>query len=270
MSKRLAGATRRMIDARRSAARTPPACPPGWRTGAPDFVGIGVHRGGTTWWFDELSRHPDLVLAPGAHKEVHFFDHLSDRELHPADIAGYHRWFPRPDDGIAGEWTPAYIYDPWSLPLLVQAAPDARFLLMLRDPLDRFHSAVGFRQRRGASHPDAVRDAFQRGLYSHQVARALVHVPPGRLLVLSYEQALADPTTVRAATAEFVGLDPTRFAAPVSIRPVAKRARGRDEVPPTLLAELRERYRADIAQLATLLPDVDFGCWPTAHERMPT
>ena len=45
------------------ADRDPPKVPPGWRTGPPDFVGVGVQRAGTTWWFAELRRHPSLTLA---------------------------------------------------------------------------------------------------------------------------------------------------------------------------------------------------------------
>jgi hypothetical protein len=51
----------------------------------PDFVGVGVQRAGTTWWFRELSRHQD-VAGKDVIKELHYFDAFSNRELTPADI----------------------------------------------------------------------------------------------------------------------------------------------------------------------------------------
>jgi hypothetical protein len=45
------------------ASGTPPVAPPvpeGMRTGAPDFVGIGAAKSGTTWWFSLLMPHPEI------------------------------------------------------------------------------------------------------------------------------------------------------------------------------------------------------------------
>ena len=39
-----------------------PECPPGWRTGPPDFVGVGAQRSGTTWWYRLLLDHPRIEL----------------------------------------------------------------------------------------------------------------------------------------------------------------------------------------------------------------
>ena len=244
----------------------PPAYPGGWHTAPPDFVGVGVQRAGTSWWFDELSRHPDVHRAPKVPKELHYFDAFSNRRLTDEDVARYHRWFPRPDGGIAGEWTPRYVYDPWTLPLLARAAPEARVLLMLRDPMDRFQSALVFQLRRGVPHPDAVLDAFHRGLYASQVARLLQYVPRDRVLVLTYEEAQSSPEPARRRTADFLGIDPTSFENTIeSSEPHQRHERMRHELPNELLPELRERYRDDLASLARLLPDLDIRRWST-HE----
>jgi sulfotransferase family protein len=257
--RRLAGRPQAPAD------RTPPPCPPGWRVAPPDFVGVGVQRGGTSWWFDELSKHPDVYLPPDRPKELHFFDGFSDRKLTDADIQRYHAWFPRPDGGRSGEWTPSYLYEPWSVPMLARAAPDARFLVMLRDPMDRFRSALMFELRRDVSHPEAVLDAYHRGLYSNQIARLQQYAPPERVLVLTYEAARADTTATLRDTAAFVGLDADRTPVPEEAkRPHNRKVRVAQTLSEELLAELEARYRDDIAALAKLVPDVDFGRWPTA------
>ena len=53
---------------------TPPPLGPGEAVGPPDFVGIGVQKGGTTWWYDLLMTHPRLYARADIHKERHYFD----------------------------------------------------------------------------------------------------------------------------------------------------------------------------------------------------
>ena len=260
VQRRLPRRSRPVVD------RSPPPCPPAWHTDPPDFVGVGVQRAGTSWWFDELCRHQDVHRAPDVPKEIHFFDAFSDRKLTHEAVARYHRWFPRPDGGITGEWTPRYVYDPWSVPLLAKAAPEARVLLMLRDPVDRFRSALLFQLRRSDSHQAAVLDAFHRGLYSSQVTRLLQYVPRSRVLVLTYEEARSSPEPTRRRTAEFLGLDPARFDGEIEVRDPHERQRRADrDLPDELIPELTERYRDDLASLAHLLPDLDIGQWPTSQ-----
>jgi hypothetical protein len=259
------GIRRRLLGRSRHATadREPPAAPPGWQAGPPDFVGVGVQRAGTSWWFTELRRHPDFARVAGAPKELHYFDPFSNRALTDADIARYHRWFPRPPGSVAGEWTPIYIYEPWVAPMLATAAPDARYLLLLRDPIDRFYSGVAFGLGRGFSHIEATLEAYNRGLYTTQVARLFAHVPREQVLVLLYEDLRSDPAAARRRTADFVGLDPDRFPRSVDAREPAPRPTGDRGFASGLIAELSERYRADLAGLPALLPELDFGIWPT-------
>src|SRR6516162_10204326 len=56
---------------------TPPELRPGEVTGAPDFVGIGVQKAGTTWWYSLLAAHPDVSSRLDIHKERHFFDRFA-------------------------------------------------------------------------------------------------------------------------------------------------------------------------------------------------
>src|SRR6266516_2935809 len=111
-----------------------PDCPPGLKTGPPSFVGVGVQKAGTTWWFSLIERHPGVYAHPGFHKERHFFSQFWARDFSDADVAEYHRWFPRPPGMLTGEWTPDYASAHWVAPMLHAAAPEAKLLLMLRDP----------------------------------------------------------------------------------------------------------------------------------------
>jgi len=52
----------------------------------PDFLGIGVVRGGTTWLWEHLRHHPEIWLSPV--KEISFFDRLFPIPDHAVDPTG--------------------------------------------------------------------------------------------------------------------------------------------------------------------------------------
>src|SRR5215469_18849054 len=81
-----------------------PATPPGDSIGPPDFVGIGMQKAGTTWWFDLMTAHPGVHHDDRLHKERHFFARFATDAFGATEIERYHRWFPRPAGTITGEW----------------------------------------------------------------------------------------------------------------------------------------------------------------------
>ena len=234
-------------------------------------MGIGAQRCGTTWWYDDaLREHPRVAVAPGRAKEVHFFDRYSADEAESDFAARYARFFPRPDGSITGEWTPDYMCAPWIPSLLAEAAPDARFLIMLRDPVERFRSGVAptlkrLRERRqNALNLLVVGDGILHSLYHRQVQRAFETLGRDRVLVLQYERCVDDPLAQARRTQEFVGLDPVD-ALP---RPASARERSRDKppLPARVRAELSSMLVDDIRHVAALCPDLDVGLWPNfAH-----
>ncbi|MGH9027017.1 MAG: hypothetical protein ACRDWD_13010, partial [Acidimicrobiia bacterium] len=93
--------------------RSPPRTPAGWEVAAPDFVGVGVQKAGTTWWYELIASHP-RVSHHARPKELHFFDRAWEDGFSDADRLRYWRYFPRPDGGVSGEWTPGYLIDFWT------------------------------------------------------------------------------------------------------------------------------------------------------------
>jgi len=243
--------------------RQPPDTPPGWTTAAPDFVGVGVARAGTSWWFSLLTQHPKVAKTK-AHKELHFFDHYMGVE--DFDPAAYHRYFPRPPGMVAGEWTPRYMYDYWTPPMLHRAAPEAKILVILRDPVERYLSNQALIRSRGlpTSHT-LVNHQFERGLYARQLHGLLAYYPRDQVLVLQYERCVADPQAQVRRTLEFIGLDPDEWQ---PAEPTAKRVNESAAAKPELDAANREAlataYQSDLRDLFTQFPDLDPTLWPTA------
>jgi len=246
----------------------PPACPPGWQVGPPHFVGVGAQKAGTSWWHAVIHRHPDVVNAGGQPKELHFFDRAWEVSFGEADIARYQRYFPAPEGKVAGEWTPGYIIDFWTPELIARAAPDARILILLRDPIERFRSGLTHQlatSRKPIGHRD-IQGAFGRGLYAPQLRRVLAAFPPEHVFVGQYEACRADPAGELARTFEFLGLAPFEIDRSAFGAEVNPTTRHKFEPSPALRAAFVAGYAPDIEQLSDLVPGLDLSLWPTAHE----
>lgn len=241
---------------------TPPTPGPGEVTGPPDFVGIGVQKAGTTWWHALIEAHPKVAAPPGLHKERHFLSRFGTQAFGPADVAAYQGWFPRTPGTIAGEWTPDYVAYPWVPPVLAQAAPDARLLVLLRDPVERYRSGLAHQRRFGASLTGAtVADAVCRGLYHQSLTQWLGRFGADRMLVLQYERCVLDPGGQLARTYRFLDLDDD-FRPPMLEQPVSAAPRPVPPLDPDVRRRLVDIYTPDVTALARLLPDVDVSLWP--------
>ena len=231
--------------------------------GPPDFVGVGVQKAGTTWWYSLISEHPDVYHHDGFHKERHFFGRFCISEFSVDDAREYHRWFPRPPGLLTGEWTPDYLHQHWMAPMLRASAPCAKLLVMLRDPVERFRSGLDHhRQRREPLTPTRVSEAFARGLYGEQLDRLESVFPHEQVLVLQYEACRDDPFRFLGETFQFLGLDDSFVPA------AAHRSVNSSKVPPLRLAEptrdhLTELYKDDLRRLAATHPELDLDRWPS-------
>jgi len=242
----------------------PPVAPEGWRAGAPDYVGVGTARSGTTWWDSLINAHPHVSRPPQTPKEIHFFDGLWASALTEADIKRYHGHFARPDGHVSGEWTPGYMLDVWTPALLRQAAPGARLLVLLRDPVERFRSGRTLAENRftvGSTARAAANAAFSRGIYADQLLRLFAVFPREQVLVLQYEQCVADPSAQLERTYVHIGLPP-EIPAGLDLGGRVNESRG----PKVSLStwqedQLRRRYAPENERLAALLPELDLALW---------
>lgn len=257
---------------RRLLRHYPPPIPRGWRTGPPDFVGVGAQRSGSSWWFRfAVEAHPRVVRMEDQEKELHYFDRFWHGRI-PADfVETYHRFFPRPQGAITGEWTPRYMFDFWSMRLLHQAAPEARILVILRDPIERFRSGFAMRRRWGLTRGrtlDAVAGAVARSAYADQLARVFAVYPREQVLVLQYERCRADQVTEMQRTLSFLGLDPVAPAEELveKSRPPREKPSLSDEMQEDLVA----RLLPDVERLAELCPEIDISLWPSFRDLAPT
>jgi hypothetical protein len=230
-------------------------------------VGVGAQKCGTSWWNALIHAHPDVHRSGRQPKELHFFDDAWERGWGAADAARYAAYFPRPDGGFAGEWTPGYLIDFWTPALIARAAPGTRVLVLLRDPLERFRSGLTHSDdatSTALSHRDAA-GAFQRGLYAQQLRRLFDAFPREQVLLLQYERCRADPAGELARTFRFIGLPDATLDPAVFGREVNPTTSRKVEPSRELRDALVTAYGIDLEALRILAPELDLSLWPTAR-----
>ena len=111
----------------------------------PNFIIIGVQRGGTTSLYKYLTKHPKII--PAIKKEIHFFDN----NFHKG-ISWYQSQFKQNRllmllykkkkfyDSITGEATPYYIYHPYGVERISKLIPNVKLIILLRNPVERAYS----------------------------------------------------------------------------------------------------------------------------------
>ena len=250
---------------KRPTGKPRPAVPEGWHIGPPDFIGIGVQKAGTTWWWRLLSKHPDTV---GDIKETHELTRLGWRPMFEKDLLSYHSYFPRPEGKIAGEWTPRYMSVPGVVETMKALAPEARILVLLRDPVERYRSGVGQWQKRKERRGKRLnlwagrKDAYARSFYGFALERYVRAFGRDQMLILQFEQCLQDPAREFGRTLEFLGLKewlPPEdvLGKPVNVSKKRPSPKALDE-PPDLVESLED----DVRLLLSFAPEIDLSLWP--------
>jgi hypothetical protein len=243
--------------------------PDGWTYGPPDFVGVGAQRAGTTWWFQLITAHVGVTFERGLHeKETHFFDDCNGEVFDGRLVERYHRLFPRAPGTIVGEWTPRYMVDPWTPAQIAAAAPGAKILILLRDPVDRYVSGfarlIRLARDRGETPPETEidRDQTERSLYDDQVRRVLEAFPSEQVLILQYERCRAELATELERTHAFLGLEGTFF-------PSGSRSLPREPRERSVSTKERERlariFAPDVRSLLEVVPELDVELWPSVR-----
>ncbi len=117
----------------------------------PDFMIIGIMKGGTTSFYENLTQHPQIY--PALYKEIHYFNrHLLNLISDTRDINWYSAHFPPrrvldQRNGITGEATPNYI-NHWNIvPQIAEILPDVKIIILLRDPVKQAYSHYQHHQR---------------------------------------------------------------------------------------------------------------------------
>jgi hypothetical protein len=189
---------------------------------------IGVQKCGTTTLHHLLSRHPD-VFFPSRPQEIHFFD---VEENFRKGLGWYESLFSAwAGQKVVAQTSPLYIFEPRVPERIAAVVPEARLVVIFRNPVDRayshywhsvkhglesktFERAIeledmrlnqGFEARRQYSY-------LRRGAYAEQFSRYLRFFARDQILALRLEDLSANADQVLDRCAHFLSIARDRFA----------------------------------------------------------
>ncbi len=199
----------------------------------PNFFIVGAPRSGTTAMYEQLRQHPEIFMPH--RKEPHFFGSDLTRRASALDEPGYRRLFAAGRGakrrGEASVW---YLYSERAPHEIYDYVPEARIIIMLRNPVDMIHSlythwlftgnenlddfeaALAAEPERACGErlpPNAIRP---EGLRYRHIARYSPHVERyldvfGRdaVHVIVYDDFRDDSSATYRHVLEFLKVDPT-------------------------------------------------------------
>jgi len=204
---------------------------------APDFFIVGAPGCGTTFMHEHLRAHP-AIFMPELKEPSYFCPDLdsgtpADGRIFTRDLETYLALFDRAAVGqSAGEASPFYLYSTEAAWRIAAFRPDARIIIMLRDPADmirylharryfvgsedieRFEEALAAEdaRKRGERLPADVWNVKglqyrQVGRYAEQVERYLSGFPPEQIKLIIFEEFRADPAGTYSDVLRFLGMD---------------------------------------------------------------
>jgi Sulfotransferase domain len=194
----------------------------------PNLFIVGAAKAGTTALYRYLDEHPDIYMSPM--KEPHFFSRIEpDPKLaaffpHVVDKGAYLALFSRSAGArVRGEASTSYLPSEDASTAIRDVSPDAKIVIMLRNPVSRAFSHYWNDVREGIedrSFAEAIEQELAGppgrwgvsslyvdcGFYAERVGRYL-DAFGDNVLILVFEEFVADPATHLERTLRFLGLD---------------------------------------------------------------
>jgi hypothetical protein len=207
----------------------------------PSFVIIGAQKAGTTSLYHILCQHPCIKAAD--RKEINYFNknyHLGlgwYESKFPLALAGAVETQLRGKPVITGEASPYYMFHPRTAPRLAATLPEARLIVLLRNPVDRAYSQYHHASRKNretlsfeeaiAREPERLageaekllqddryfsfdhryHSYLSRGIYVDQIQAFRRFFDEKQFLILKSEDFFSNTVDILRQTFEFLGVD---------------------------------------------------------------
>ena len=202
---------------------------PARRRVAPNFFIVGAPKCGTTSIYEYLCQHPEVFMTRW--KEPHFWS----TDLYRPGRISEERYYELFEEGAGkqrvGEASTEYLYSTAACESIKRVFPDAKIIIMLRNPVDMIHSGHSQRLWHGREnipvfeealeaeqdrkqgkrlppYPYPVETLFYRdvGRYARHVDRYLTAFGKDNVHVILFEQLIKAPQDVFAELCAFLGV----------------------------------------------------------------
>lgn len=245
------------------------------------FFVVGAQRSGTTYLYRALDAHPEIEMAKPARPEP---KHFLAKDHRDGDREGYERRFfaAEPTTRVRGEKSTSYLCSELAARRVHACYPDARIVIVLREPVaralsnHRFSTEHGFEtlpawqaferehERREAYDASSVSASpfayLQRSRYIDSVKVYERVFGRRSLCILLYEQVVTSAAPVQRLYG-FLGVDAT-FQPPRRAELVNTTTRTTSRLTAAQHRALQEHFRDANEELAERY-GLDLSCWRT-------
>ena len=191
----------------------------------PNFFIVGAPKAGTTSLYEYLKKTPGIFMSPV--KEPNYFSqgiaphHFFNKTIR--DKEKYLNLFKNVKNEVAiGEASGSYLRDPKAAQLIHDTVPNAKIIILLRDPILRAYSHYLMRARGRSAHltfrqvikksldspenDDYSRIIISAGMYYQQVKRYLDTFGKENVKILIFEEFVNDSRKAVKEILEFLGV----------------------------------------------------------------
>jgi hypothetical protein len=219
--------------------------------GTPNFFIVGAARCGTTSLFEALTQHPDVFGCPikepnyftfpdgerdaaraAARRERMLIERGMSRLLAPplvALVSGYDAYLDLfrgwRGQRAVGEASTSYLPSPVAARAIASYCPDARIIIILRDPVARaysdflmlrqighewesFEAAVEHELQTIRNGQPSGRGVVRSSCYADQIRRYLEHFPRTQLLFVMFDELVHEPEATLQRVFRHLRVDP--------------------------------------------------------------
>lgn len=199
----------------------------------PDFIIVGAQKSGTTSLHHILDNHPQVFIPKD---EIYYFDiddiqqhydffiHLKNQQRwtyfdYEKEFDTYFEWYTHHFEGaqagqLIGEDSTTYLASPVAPERIAKLLPNAKILIMLRDPVARAYSHYWHlvESRRAVyNFEESIQyqpeNILQRGRYKRQIDHFMANIPPSQIKVILFEHFIKNIQSVTDEVCTFLGLD---------------------------------------------------------------
>ena len=195
----------------------------------PNFFIIGAPKCGTTSLAHYLAQHPGIFIPD---LETNFFckDVLESSDI--KNLSNYHALFEKAGYGCSamGEKTALYLYSKQAVPTILEYNPGAKFIVMLRNPVDMVYSwhyqmmANGYQPIKNFKKAWELQEKFGMGLTKYllrnprllqygdicktgqQINRLYSYVLKEKVCTILYDDLRNNPKEIYESVLSFLGI----------------------------------------------------------------
>lgn len=183
----------------------------------PNFFIVGAPKAGTTSLYQYLKNHPDVFMSPI--KEPNFFSQVSINIFKIENKEEYLKLFKNAKNEKAiGEASTIYLASPDAAQNIHDLIPDAKIIIILRDPVNQFFSGYMMNQKQGIEKStldekinhlkfvfDSKSDSYSK--FSNQIKKYLSIFGKNNVKIIIFEEFILDPKNTVTEILRFLDIN---------------------------------------------------------------